>query len=147
MNPGRGAGQFLIRRLVAADAKPYRNLRLLALRDCPEAFGASYEDEASKPLRWFADRLEKNLVLGGWRGPSNLAGVAGLHLAQSGKSSHKANLWGMFVSPESRKYGLGSALAAQLTKDAPSAVEEILLSVTSANVEAVRLYAKAGFRI
>ena len=58
------AGEFHIRRLKADDAGPYRKLRLLALRDSPEAFGASHEDEASKPLGWFADRLESNIVLG-----------------------------------------------------------------------------------
>ena len=76
---------MLARESKAADAKPYRNLGLLGLRDCPEAFGASHEDEASKPPRWFADRLEKNIVLGGWNSEATLAGIAGLHIPQGGQ--------------------------------------------------------------
>ena len=145
MTTGRSASPFLIRRLKAADAKPYRNLRLLGLRDCPEAFGASHEDEASKPPRWFADRLEKNIVLGGWNSDATLAGIAGLHIPQVGKSSHKASLWGMFVLPEARRSGLATALLAQLTKESAAAVEEIRLAVVTANAAAVRFYEKAGF--
>ena len=144
MTTGRSAGTFLIRRLEAADAKPYRKLRLLGLRDCPEAFGASHEDEASKALGWFADRLENNIVLGGWSGHATLAGIAGLHIPQTGKSSHKASLWGMFVLPEARRSGLGTALLAELTKESADAVEEIRLAVVTTNAAAVRFYEKAG---
>jgi RimJ/RimL family protein N-acetyltransferase len=145
MTTGRSAGLFVIRRLKATDAKPYRNLRLLGLRDCPEAFGASHEDEASKPPRWFADRLENNIVVGGWNSDATLAGIAGLHIPQAGKSSHKATLWGMFVLPEARRSGLATALLAQLTKESAAAVEEIRLAVVTANAAAVRFYEKAGF--
>jgi RimJ/RimL family protein N-acetyltransferase len=137
---------FVVRRLMAADAEPYRALRLAGLGDRPEAFSASYEDEAAKPVVWFADRLEANIVLGGWRNVSALVGVAGLRLPQPGKSSHKAELWGMFVSPEARGAGLATTLLAQLIEHASACVEEIQLSVVSANAEALRLYEKMGFR-
>ena len=122
-------------------------MRLAGLRDCPEAFGASYEDEATKPLGWFADRLEGNIVFGAWRDVSSLVGIAGLHVSEQGKSSHKAELWGMFVSPEARGTGLATTLLAELQAHAPKAVEQICLSVVTTNAEAVRLYAKAGFSV
>jgi predicted GNAT family acetyltransferase len=109
MNSKQAACPFVIRRLAAADAECYRALRLTGLHDCPEAFGASYEDEASKPVGWFADRLEANVVFGAWQDVSILVAIAGLRL-QSGKSSHKAQLWGMFVSREARRAGLATAL-------------------------------------
>jgi RimJ/RimL family protein N-acetyltransferase len=133
--------------LAAADAELYRALRLAGLRDCPEAFGASYENEATKPLGWFADRLEGNIVFGAWQDVSTLVGVAGLHVSEQGKSSHKAQLWGMFVSREARRAGLASALLGQLTRHAAGAIEEIRLSVVTTNAEAVRLYARAGFSV
>jgi ribosomal protein S18 acetylase RimI-like enzyme len=49
--------------------------------------------------------------------------------------------------PEARRVGLATALLARLTKDAASAVDEIRLTVATANAEAVRLYTKAGFRV
>jgi ribosomal protein S18 acetylase RimI-like enzyme len=122
-------------------------LRLAGLRDSPEAFGASYEDEATKPLGWFADRLEGNIVFGAWRDVSTFVGVAGLHVSAQGKSSHKAELWGVFVSPEARRTGLATRLLAHLKAHAPKAVEEIRLSVVTANADAVRLYARAGFSV
>jgi RimJ/RimL family protein N-acetyltransferase len=133
--------------LAAADAKSYRALRLAGLRDCPEAFGASYEDEATKPLGWFADRLEGNIVFGAWRDVSTLVGIAGLHVSEPGKSSHKAELWGMFVSLEARRTGLATTLLARLKAHAPKAVEQIRVSVVTANADAVRLYARAGFSV
>jgi RimJ/RimL family protein N-acetyltransferase len=146
MNSKQATCPFVIRRLAAADAECYRALRLTGLRDCPEAFGASYEDEASKPVGWFADRLEANVVFGAWQDLSIFVAIAGLRL-QPGKSSHKAQLWGMFVSQEARRAGLATALLAQLTRHAAGAIEEIRLSVVTTNAEAVRLYAKAGFSV
>ena len=89
--------------------------------------------------------MESNIVLGGWSGVAILAGIAGLHIPQAAKSSHKANLWGMFVTPDARRAGLATALLAQLTKEAAALVEEIRLAVVSGNVEVVRFYEKAGF--
>jgi ribosomal protein S18 acetylase RimI-like enzyme len=120
-------------------------LRLAGLRDRPKAFGASYEDEVLRPHDWFADRLERNVVIGGWREVSILVGVVGLHIPEAVKSSHKGELWGMFVSPEARRTRLATALLAQLTRHAASVVDEIRLAVGATNVEAVRLYEKAGF--
>jgi ribosomal protein S18 acetylase RimI-like enzyme len=146
MNSKQVACPFVIRRLAAADAECFRALRLAGLRDCPEAFGASYEDEAIKPVGWFADRLEANLVFGACQDLSILVAIAGLRL-QPGKSSHKAQLWGMFVAQEARRRGLATALLAQLISHAACAIEEIRLSVVNANAEAVRLYANAGFGV
>ena len=39
-----------IRELLERDTEQYWSLRLRALKECPEAFGASYEEEKDKPL-------------------------------------------------------------------------------------------------
>ncbi len=49
---------FILRRLKIPDAADYRALRLEGLRTNPEAFGASFEDKADKPLRWLEERLK-----------------------------------------------------------------------------------------
>jgi ribosomal protein S18 acetylase RimI-like enzyme len=51
----------------------------------------------------------------------------------------------MFVLPEARRSGLGTALLAELTKESADAVEEIRLAVVTTNAAAVRFYKKAGF--
>src|SRR3954465_6256625 len=91
-----------IRRLGSSDAAAYRELRLEGLSLHPEAFGASWDDEAGKPLSWFVDRLESNAVFGGWRDGAALAGVAGLLVPSAAKLRHKGVLWGMFVRPDAR---------------------------------------------
>jgi hypothetical protein len=55
---------FEIRRLSAVHAVSNRDLRLDGLRAHKAAFGASWEEEAARPLDWFAERLERNFILG-----------------------------------------------------------------------------------
>ncbi len=137
---------FVLRRLGSVDADPYRRLRIEALRTCPELFGASWEVEASQRLEWFAERLQSNFVVGGWREASEaLVGIAGLHVPEALKSRHKGQLWGMFVSPEARGRGLGSALLSRVIGRAASEVEAITASVVAGNAAAISLYLKAGF--
>jgi ribosomal protein S18 acetylase RimI-like enzyme len=137
---------FTLRRLDAPDAASYRELRLEGLSSHAEAFGASWEDEASKPLVWFAQRLERNAVFGGWLETPTLAGAAGLLVPKETKLRHKGVLWGMFVRPEARGTGLAAALAGRVIEQASSSVEELRLTVVASNTPAVRLYTRLGFR-
>ena len=137
----------MIRRLIATDAAPYRELRLEGLRTDPTAFGASWEDEASRPLTWFAERLEHNAVLAsGSPAGVALAGVVGLLVPDAAKLRHKGILWGMFVRPGARSTGLGAALLESILDHAAQVVEEVRLTVVASNTAAVRLYARAGFK-
>lgn len=135
---------FSVRRLCAADADSYRGVRLDGLRRHPEAFGAAWEDEADKPLDWFAGRLEDNAIFGGWAAGS-LAGAVGLLVPATAKLRHKGVLWGMYVRPEARGTGMASALMQRAIEHAGSAVEEVLLAITTSNAAAARLYARFGF--
>jgi len=137
---------FETRRLSASDAIGYRDLRLDGLRAHPEAFGASWEEEATQPLAWFADRLERNVLFGGGSaGTSELMGVVGFYVPSSAKQRHKGVLWGMFVQPEARGTGLGPSLVARVLEHAMQIVEEVRLTVVATNTAAVRLYERAGF--
>jgi hypothetical protein len=53
-----------LRRLAAADAELFRDIRLEALRCDPDAFGSTFEAESANPLSWFADRLGTSHVHG-----------------------------------------------------------------------------------
>ena len=118
-------------------------MRLHGLKESPEAFGASWDDEAHKPIDWFAERLQNNLVIGGWL-EGALHGVAGLR-APGGKRAHKVMLWGAYVLPEARERGLATALLRRLIEEARGAYEEITLSVVTSNEAALKLYVAAGF--
>ena len=49
----------VIRQLLEDDAGPYRALRLRALREFPQAFTSSYEEESGKALEWSERRLKQ----------------------------------------------------------------------------------------
>jgi hypothetical protein len=88
-----------IRPLGSADTAAYRDLRLAALRDSPEAFGSTFERESVQPLAWFRDRLGKGPVFGAFR-LSELVGTAGFVQREGEKEQHKGLLWGMYVRRE-----------------------------------------------
>jgi RimJ/RimL family protein N-acetyltransferase len=134
-----------LRRLETHDVDSYRELRLEGLKNHPEAFGSSWEDEAGKPASWWAERLETSTVFGGWIGDSPLLGVAGLHVHAATKLRHKGVLWGMYVRTDARGTGLAAALVQRVIEQARPLVEEICLTVVASNAAAHRLYSAAGF--
>jgi ribosomal protein S18 acetylase RimI-like enzyme len=137
-----------IRRLGPSDAAPYRALRLEGLAAHPEAFGAAWEEEAARPLAWFADRLARDAVFGAWaaaEGGHALTGVAGLLVPDGAKLRHKGVLWGLYVRPPDRRARIGAALLARVLDHASGAVEEVRLSVVAANDAALRFYEARGF--
>ncbi|TCK38052.1 acetyltransferase (GNAT) family protein [Paraburkholderia sp. BL8N3] len=136
---------FTIRRLAAADANAYREIRLEGLQRHPEGFGASYDDETLQPLAWFEARITEHAVFGGWLAGRMLAGVAGLLVPEGAKLRHKGVLWGMYVRPAARGTGLGAALVERVLAHARGVVEEVQLVVAPENEAAIRLYRSAGF--
>jgi RimJ/RimL family protein N-acetyltransferase len=143
---------FTIRRLTAADASPYREIRLEGLAQHPTGFGSAWEDEDGKPLAWFEQRLADGTVFGGFLSnedePTNeamLAGVAGLIVPQGAKLRHKGVLVGMYVRPVARGTGLAAAVVQAVLSHARTVVEEIQLTVAPDNEAALRLYCAAGF--
>ncbi|WP_376986446.1 GNAT family N-acetyltransferase [Bosea sp. R86505] len=139
----------LIRLLGPADAAAYRALRLQALRDHPEAFGASHEDEAARSLDMTARRLDGgpwNCVFGAFAGES-LIGTAGFIVPdRSPKSRHKGLLVGVHVAPAHRGHGLGRALVKAVIDHARAHVVLLQAAVGVANAPALRLYESLGFQ-
>jgi ribosomal protein S18 acetylase RimI-like enzyme len=134
-----------VRRLGPHDFASYREIRLEGLKNHPEAFSASWESESARPASWWAERLETNIILGGWIDRSPLAGVVGFRMHGGAKIQHKGVLWGMYVRPHARGTGLAASLVQRVIEQAPPFLEEILLTVVASNVAACRLYRAAGF--
>lgn len=138
-----------IRPLTATDAAAYRALRLQALRDHPEAFGASHEDEAARSLEMTARRLDggpTNCVFGAFVG-ADLVGTAGFIIPDgSAKSRHKGLLVGVHVAPAHRGRSLGRALVTAVIDHARHHVVLLQAGVGVTNAPALRLYESLGFR-
>ncbi len=144
-----GAHILEIRILTADDAEEFRTLRLRALREEPEAFGSSWEEEQARPLEQTVARLQGDgmTAFGGFDDAGRLAGMVRLHRHDGVKSEHKADIISMYVAPESRGRGLGRMLleAAITRARAMPGVEQLLLAVNVTNVPARNLYLAMGF--
>ena len=64
----KDASPLEVRRLRADDWQAYRNLRLRALADSPDAFGSTWEVEHAKPDEYWAGRLS-SAVTSQWQLP------------------------------------------------------------------------------
>jgi ribosomal protein S18 acetylase RimI-like enzyme len=139
-----------IRMLGPADAAAFKSLRLRGLRESPEAFGSTYEEEADRPIEEAGERLARgpdDAVYGAVDDDGALVGVAGLHRPGNRKGRHRAGIWGMYVAPEARGHGLGRALLQALADHARTldGVHRLELGVTTTNTPARELYRAFGF--
>lgn len=133
-----------VKRLTEDDAEGYRELRLEALREYPEAFQATYESAADLPVEAYARRLQMYALFGGFI-DGRLAGFVGFYPLRNPKIAHKAILWGMYVRPEARGSGLADAMLDAVLEHARGQVEQVMLSVIVSNERARRFYERRGF--
>ncbi len=142
---------MLIRALTPADAPAFRDLRVRALRDHPEAFGRTPEEVDTVEVIAERFRLDAgsdhDFALGAFAGET-LVGVAGCHRESAVKHRHRAHIWGVYVAPEHRRTGLGRRLFTATIDRARSwpDLEALWLDVTTVNEAARALYASCGFR-
>lgn len=132
--------------LLSEDQWPrYRDVRLRALRDTPDAFASTYDDEESFPEQKWRQRLSSgartfiavlddedvgSVTCAGRRGRDGVAG-----------------LFGMWVAPAARQKGVGIRLVQSVIDWASAAgFDEVFLDVADSNHAAIKLYEQAGFR-
>ncbi|WP_419880768.1 N-acetyltransferase family protein [Peribacillus sp. B-H-3] len=139
-----------IRLLNQSDAEEYKKIRLEALKDSPEAFSSSYEEEKSNSIEHYQNRIEsyEAMIFGAYEN-GELTGIVSLVKESKIKLRHRANIYGMYVSKEKRKKGLGRELMKKTISKAKELkdIEQIHLSVTKKNEPAKRLYESLGFEV
>ena len=133
-----------IRRLVPADARLFREIRLEALQQAPEAFGSTFEQECSQSLGQFEEVLTRADVFGAFRN-ADLLGMAGYRTQAGAKKAHKGYLWGMYVRAIARGTGIAKPLVEAVLDHARQHVELVQLTVVAENETAQRLYRRCGF--
>ncbi len=139
-----------IRQLNPADFSAFWPVRLLALQESPQAFGASYEESLALPEHEAIGRLspkDGGFVLGAFG--SDLLGIAGLARHSGAKVRHKAYIWGVYVVPSARGTGVARMLMERLLEQCRTidGLEEVTLSVVTSNASAKRLYQSLGFSV
>jgi ribosomal protein S18 acetylase RimI-like enzyme len=135
--------------LTAKDAEEYRAFRLCGLREHPEAFRSSFEEESAKDIEETRQRLMSVKLFGAFDAADRLVGAVGLRCQTGIKTRHIADVIAMYVVPESAGKGVGKALLLALIEHARSlpGVLQLVLTVTDSNERAKRLYEEAGFRV
>ena len=129
----------------------YREVRLQALCDDPDAFLTTAADFAARPLQSVADRLEPtaHAVTFGAVLDGTLVGLLTLVREKSAVLAHRANVYGVSVAPAARGQGVGAALldAAVAHARTWNGVHSLHLAVIETQAAARRLYERHGFRV
>lgn len=138
-----------VRRIRADEWRELRDLRLRALRDAPDAFGSTYDEESvngdERWMEWAAALAD---------GGSSFGAVAvddGRWVAMTVGAPHRdypgeAGLFAMWVALDARGAGVGRDLVEHVVSWARSQAFRVLrLRVTETNEGARRLYERCGF--
>ncbi|MEC4886467.1 MAG: GNAT family N-acetyltransferase [Scytonema sp. PMC 1070.18] len=142
---------MIIKKLTKLDAEDYRNIRLEALYNNPDAFGTMYDEEAIITIDKFRERIpvdNNNFILGCYQ-DKELIGIVAFHQTVRIKLRHKAYIRSMYVQPQHRGKGIGKLLLNELIERAKAIneVEILLLDVVTNNFSAKQLYLSFGFQI
>jgi RimJ/RimL family protein N-acetyltransferase len=135
------------------DAPAYRELRLEALRNHPEAFSSDYETALAKPMSFWTQRLRFN-------DPDNgatlyfaahdglLIGMCGITHTDAPKQKHSAYIVSMYVRPEWRGLRIAEELITTcLDWGRAQGIKIVKLGVTTTNTPAIRCYERCGFQV
>jgi RimJ/RimL family protein N-acetyltransferase len=151
-NAGKGQQGMEIRLLIPEDAQDLAAIRLEALEQEPEAFGASLEEEQKKSLEdWQARLAISNQQESGYFGAfaaGELIGIIGYFRLKGAKLRHKALIVSMYV----RKVNRGTGIAGELMRatlahlQSFGDIDQAQLAVVTSNQAAVRFYEKMGFQ-
>jgi RimJ/RimL family protein N-acetyltransferase len=116
----------------------------------PKAFGEAAEEHKKTSIDTVAVRLAgtsgDTFFLGAFL-DGRLVGTVGFWRNETIKRRHKGRVRGMYVAPVARGRGAGRALMSALIERvrAIEGIEEIVLSVTSSQPAAKKLYLSLGF--
>ncbi len=142
-----------VRILTAKDAEAFWNLRLRALKENPESFGATYTEILERGIAGITQNLNKHNENGdddvtfGAFDENTLVGMTGFRRETLTKMRHRSNIWGMYVPKELRRKGVGKVLveaAIAYARELPE-LEQINLDVVLTSKEARHLFIAMGF--
>lgn len=141
-----------IRELTEHDAAAYREIRLMALTESPQAFVTEATEFGRKPLSEIRHQLHSNqlstdMLFVGAFVDNKLVGTQGLYRHAKTKVRHRTDIVGVFVHPNYRGRGIAGAMLDVLIDGARAmpGVTQILLGVTTTQEPAIALYESRGF--
>ena len=132
-----------LRTLTPDDWMIFRDTRLRALADSPDAFGVTLDEARDQPESLWRSRV-------GSPGPTLVAFEEDRPVAMGGvfapPDEEHAYIWGMWTAPESRGRGHAVRILDALVEWCDEHDLDVLLHVTEGNDAARRIYVTRGFR-
>jgi ribosomal protein S18 acetylase RimI-like enzyme len=132
--------------------KEYKELRLAALKNEPQAFGSSYERESAYPDEEWQERLKeaaegkRHIFFA--RLDEKLVGMVAGGRDYEESNSNVAYIWGLYIDASLRRKGIAKLLMSkvleELSKD--RGIQTIRLEANVEQESAVKLYESLGFK-
>lgn len=137
----------VVRRIDPGEWQAYRDIRLRALKDSPDAFGSTLEEASQYTDAMWRERVERASTA------TDLPLFAvveetpvGLAWARIDAPANVAHLYQMWVAPDARGQGVGRLLVNEAIEWSRSrGVVQLILEVTIGNAPARHLYEVVGF--
>jgi RimJ/RimL family protein N-acetyltransferase len=133
------------------DVQAYRDLRLEALHDHPEAFGSDHAVNQVRPMSFWVERLsalgsDSTIYFAIYN--NALIGTCGMYRGDSPKTQHSATLVGVYIQPAWRGLQIAEGLMASCLEWAHQhGIMIVKLAVVATNTAAIRRYSSYGFKI
>ena len=127
----------------------YKSLRLSSLKDSPDSFGSTFEQEKLlSDEEWssrldYAERDMKGLLIVALFNDNPVGLACGIVHEPGDQDGYIYQMW---VSPDARSLGVGKLLLAHIINWANSlGLKNLSLGVTTTNLAAAKLYKTFGF--
>ena len=134
---------IIISQLPADEWQKYREIRLLALKSDPYAFGSSYEEEAN-----LTETDWRNRICAMWFAivGNDVVGLIGLIQQNNLATKHCGHIISLWIKPEFRRQGIAKRLIQKLKDIAPNmGLRKLSLHVSTTQPAAKQLYEMLGF--
>jgi ribosomal protein S18 acetylase RimI-like enzyme len=138
--------------LPVSDWKDFKEIRLAALKEEPQAFGSSYARDVAYPDSIWQERLRdsesKKSVCLFAKLEGRIVGMVMGGRTDDDKQTHLAHIWGTYVDSKARGKGIGKELMQrvieELGRDAD--IKGICVTVNTEQKPAIKLYESLGFK-
>jgi ribosomal protein S18 acetylase RimI-like enzyme len=126
-------------------------VRLACLKNVPQFFGSTYEEEVLNPRFQFESFIEEqtpdHVMFGAFDG-EHLIGITGFNRMARQRAMHRGEIVQVYVDSNYRGQNIGEQLIRRALDYAFTldGIEQVQLSVIASNQTAIRLYEKIGFR-
>jgi RimJ/RimL family protein N-acetyltransferase len=150
---GSTPAEIVIRKAEISDSAALRELRLEALSDSPQAFGADYEESQARTIEWWQEKIRigdnrKQDVVMIAEFHSELIGMAGLFRPANSKSQHSGTIYGVYVKQIWRGKNIAQAMIHALLRWAQTnELRVVRLAVITTNISAINCYLSCGFKV